>query len=229
MTRARFGLKTLGTCLLVVLGMTALMASGAQASWLIGGNPLNGERALQISAHSESILQVPAKLLEKLCTTVSAGAGSKIETVIGAPLNYILVILNFTNCQTIANHVVVPGCRPAEPVVIRAEGELFLHNGDEYILLTPDDAINNRFGRLDFPAATCALPDTNLTGSMVLECLTASLTAGDCLTNEVNHRVSQAPVALFPGHGLLFGANAAALNGVMNFELVSGEVWSGHD
>jgi hypothetical protein len=57
-----------------------------------------------------------------------------------------------------------------------AKGQFFLHEGEEYILLEGHEVVGGvpRFGRLDFPEE-CALPDTNLGGSVVVECLNSSL------------------------------------------------------
>lgn len=226
MARARFGSRTLGACLLAVLGLSAFMAGGAQGSWLVGEGLLVDEKPLKAQAHNELILNVPSKLLEKLCTEVHLGGGSKVSPF---PLSYMLLVLHLENCQTISQHKVVPGCKPTEPVVMKAHGTLIHHGGEDYLLLTPDDAVNNRFGRLDFPVATCALPDTNLSGSIVLQCLTQALSqSGTCLSHEKSHLVSEAPSVLFPGHGLLYGASAATLSGILNLELTSGENWSGH-
>jgi hypothetical protein len=211
-----------------VLGMTAFMASGAQAKWLVGSGTLSGTKEVKAKAHTEFIMSVPSKNLKKLCTTVAAAAGSLINS---APLAFILLVLNYTNCQTLINDVVQPQCKHKEPIIMKAKGQVFLHEGEEYILLTGDEEVSPgvfRFGRLDFPEA-CALPDTNVTGSLVLEGLNSSLsTSGNFLEHVVSHLVQQASSALFPGHGLLYGTNSATLSGIANLELVSGETWSAH-
>jgi hypothetical protein len=227
MSYARQG-RGLGLCLLAVLGLMAFMAVGAQGKWLVGAGTLSGTKEVKVKAHSELVLSVPSKNLLKLCTEVSAGAGSLINST---PLGFILLVLSLTNCQTLINNVVQVNCKPKEPVVMKAKGQVFLHEGEEYILLTGDEEIAGgsfRFARIDFPE-TCALPDTNLSGSIVLECLNSSLgTAGNCLEHSVSHLVQQAPAALFPGDGLLYGINAATVSGIGNAELTSGETWSAH-
>jgi hypothetical protein len=227
MTRARFSAKALGPCLVAVLSLTAFMATSAQAKWLVGSGTLSGTKEVKIKAHTELVLSVPSQNLKKLCTEVSAGAGSLINST---PLGFILLVLNLTSCETIVSGVVQVKCKPKEPVKLSAKGQVFLHAGEEYILLEGDEVVGGvpRFARIDFPEE-CALPDTNLSGSAVLECLTSSLnTSGSCLDHSVSHLVQQAPVSLFPGDGLKYGVNAATVSGIGNAELASGEAWSAH-
>jgi hypothetical protein len=227
MNRSRIGLKTLGVCVVAMLSLTAFMASSAQAKWLVGAGTLSGTKELKGKAHTEGILDVPSQNLEILCTAVAAGAGSLINST---PLAFILGVLNFTNCQTLVSKVVNAKCKPKEPIKATGKGQVFLHNGEEYVLLEGHEVVGavTRFARVEFIEG-CALPNTNVTGSVVLECLNASLsTSGNCLEHTASHLVQEAPAALFPSDGLKYGVNTANILGIANAELVSGEAWSAH-
>jgi hypothetical protein len=242
MTYARRVLRTLGACLFAALGLMAMTATGAQAAeeWLIEGarapdpTPIHAAiHPLKADLKKHVVFLIPAKKLEILCSELVSDDGLLIQNTL------ILILLLFKKCDTIQNGVVLKSCQLAEPLDIGLLGHLFLHGEPKkltYILFEPDDKVLNRFGRFDFPEA-CALPDTNLNGAFVAECLGEKLekkeeTGTDyCLEELVHHLIQQAPEELFPKDVLLYGVNPALFDGILDLLLSGaneGKRWSGH-
>lgn len=212
-------------CKLVILGVLAAlsvlapMPTSALAEWLVSET----YKEVRVEQHeSHGWLLVPSKALKVLCETITT-LDAKILFI---PASGVLVIIHFEKCTTFSNEKESVGCTPKEPIVVKAEGTLIEHNASIYVLLTPDDTVNNRFTRIDFPGATCALPDTNITGSITLECLNLSLEPDDCSSDELSHLFTQSSLGL--GDQLLYGVSAATLDGVGEVRLVSDEAWSAH-
>jgi len=229
MSHARVGVRAFGLCLVAALGLMAFMAAGAQATWLVKGATLaaKADKPAEISNHSAlGKLLVPAKNLTLDCTTLASDDGL-LNPASG--LGEVLGTLLFTGCSTLQPEgTTLAKCKPKEPIEAKGKGNLILHNADTYLLIEPEVAGGN-FTRIDFPVE-CALPDTNITGSLVLECLGPNLEKGKelCLKEEVTHLAQQAPTALFPSDGLFYGVSPATIDGVAKAKLTSGETWAGH-
>jgi hypothetical protein len=236
MSYARHG-RRLGVCLVAALGLMGLMAAGAQATWLVNGATLAAKagKAVEVLNHSAVITKlIPAKNLAIDCKLVHSDDGllnpaSGVGEILGT-----LLLTECTTLQPIGT--AVAKCKLKEPEEIKGKGNLFLHNGDTYILLEPEEGI---FTRVDFPEE-CALPDTNIAGSIVLECLGPNLEKGKdlCLKEEVTHLFQEAPSSLFAGQteggvtlpkdGLLYGVSPLTIDGVVKATLASKETWAGH-
>ncbi len=134
------------------------------------------------------------------------------------------------------------GCKPKEPIVANGIGEGFLHPVKEltYLIVKPDQG--NRFTTLEFNEETCALPNAEIGGEIVGECLNEKLETMEeasghpdlCLEEAVHHLVQEAkaPRSLFKlSTELKYGANPAFIDGIADAFLTGtyeGKKWSGH-
>jgi hypothetical protein len=233
-------LRMLGLGLMAALSLMAFVgATQASALWLESGAtiaanlPGNAKIVGLESEHAvvHSVLEVPAKELEILCKAAKAAGGQLLSGTV-----LVSGKLEFSECQTFQKKVLSKGCTPAEPIVSeKILAHLILHPAGEltYALIEPE-APATRFALIDFNEETCALPDTNVTGSVVAECLgeewqlMATTKVDYCLSELKNHLITEAPRALFPSDVLKYGANEAFIHGVLNVFLNTGNPFSGH-
>jgi hypothetical protein len=217
------GLKALGLSFLAVLGLMAFMAAGASANWLVEGKELHVTEEVAVKTHVEGNLLVPAQKLEIKCTIVEGK-----DLLLQALSTLASGKVAFKGCVTTQNGKLAPNCDPInQPITAGGTAHLILHNGAEYVLFKP---VGGLFTTVEFDPAKCALvEDSEVTGTLVAECLTEALGAGNCLNEEVAHLLrAHANQALF-GAGLFFGENSATLDGIAATALAGKAAkWSGH-
>lgn len=246
-------LRMLGLGLMAALSLMAFVgATQASALWLesgatIASNLPGNAKIVGLEPATEGgtagavhgVLEVPAKELEILCAEGKANEGQLLSGTV-----LVSGILEFSKCETFQKKVLSKGCTPKEPIVTtKILAHLILHPTGEltYALLEPESG--TKFALIDFNEETCALPDTEVTGSVVAECLGEKYelmknnpTVDYCLQELANHLITEAPRALFTkeeggkkvGDILKYGANEAFIKGVLNVFLNTGNKWSGH-
>jgi hypothetical protein len=233
---------------MAVLGLMAVSASGAQAieGWLVNKETLTKKVTGEAVIHPlkngtvHGVLLVPAKELEILCKKLKTSEGL-LETVV-----LVLGILEFTECETFQKKVLNKNCKPKEPITATVLAHLFLHNALTYVLLEPDGANGEpgkKFTLIDFNEETCALPDSEVKGEAVAECLDEELKTMEeatgkpdlCLVDLVNHLIQEAPsrslFGITEAKELKYGANPAFIDGILKAFLTGehkGMTWSGH-
>jgi len=232
-------LKMLGLGLMAALSLTAFVGvTQASAVWLESGTTIASNlegNAKIVGLESEhavvhGVLEVPAKELKILCKKSAADDGLLLSGTV-----LVKGTLLFTECETFQKEKLSAGCKPIEPIVGKALGHLILHPTGEltYVLIEPEEGAT-RFARIEFNEEKCALPNTDVTGSVVAECLgeewqlMASTGVDYCLSELVNHLITEAPRSLFPSDVLKYGANEAFIRGVLSVALNTGNKWSGH-
>lgn len=203
---------------LSTLAMTMSLVAGAQAEVRVNGAKLTTEKEVTGEAHQLTNFLVPAKNIELLCSTHIIDEG----IILANDEGHGAILL--TGCKFFLSGIESKGCKPKEPLLATGHGKLFLYESATHILVDPPGS--EPYARVDFPAATCALPDTSIRGTAVAECLTPALqrVASDCETERTQHLVQQVAA---PEHGLFYGVNAAFFDGIAEVELVSGETFSG--
>jgi hypothetical protein len=231
-------LRTLGLCLMAALSLMAFVgATQASALWLESGVTIASNLEINAkvvgleAAHSvvHVVLEIPAKEFELLCKKVVAAKDGLLLT--GTVL--IKKLLEFTECENFQKKVLSKGCKPSEPIVFSFLSHLILHAELTYILDEPEEG-QTRFASIDYNEETCALPDSTITGSLVLECLgeewqlMATTKVDYCLSELKNHLITEAPRALFPSDVLKYGANEMFFRGVLSLALNTGNPFSGH-
>jgi hypothetical protein len=249
MSHKKRGLQTFGLTLIAVLGLTAFMAVGAQANWLVleGGIAveLPANETVEVTAHQLPILLVPEETkLEIDCKTI-AGVGLKL---IGKSAKAEgKVALN--QCTTKQEGKAAEGCNPLnQPIVLGGTATVILHtDGKNYILFAPNAGLP--FTELEFNPATCSLPQFDeIKGNLVAECgllkeeevknakgefelkTTGEFVSNDCNKHMQWHLLQLAPAALFPSDVFKFGKKIMRLDGIVKVELSGtrkGLLWSG--
>jgi hypothetical protein len=223
--------RALGLALMVVLGLMALGASGAQGNWLIlhNGQTVQNEVNVPIalSAHTHiTYLVADAFKTEILCTTASA------DDLLLFPLSTLaLGITLVSGCTTFQSGKASPNCNPInQPIAFQEIWHLVLHNGKNYLLVKNEKPATFEFGEL------CALGEEIVeTGSLGFECghLSAGVFVGlDCK----NHQVTQLLRPVVPqsllGDSLKWGANTVTVDGILAWKidggLYLGDAWGGH-
>ncbi len=223
--KAKCRFRALGLSFVAVLGLMGLMAVGASAGWLIEGSYISLHEPVAVSAHQEGNLLVAEQELEILCATVESE--NFRLWVVGTASGSV----EFSECKTWQNGKEQPGCSPQnEPIVAGANANPVLHSSVNYVHIEPFGS--GAFTTVQFNPAKCALvEDSEITGSLVIECLTAKLAASDCKNSEAVHNLRAAPSQALFKAGLSFGENQAVLDGVVAVELAgenSGAAWAGH-
>jgi hypothetical protein len=232
-------LRMLGLGLMAALSLMAFVgATQASAEWnesgsiiasnLEGNAKIVGLETEQAVVHG--VLSVPAKELEILCKKVTAGK----DSLLIAKSSEVKGTLEFTECANFQKKVESKGCKPAEPITTtKIVGRLILHEGRNYVLIEPEAGPSTKFATIDYNEETCALPDADVTGSTVAECLgekyelSATTKVDYCATELVNHLITEAPRTLFTKDILKYGANEAFIKGVVSVGLNTGNKWSG--
>ncbi len=225
MTHARHRAVRLSLLLSALLGLMSFLTTLAygQEVKVLGAKLAAPSETASGSAHVEGNFLVPSQGLQILCAnyTVQEGVIFNNGTAQGKG--------QASSCKTWVKGVENKGCKPIEPISGSGKGKMILHNGKVYLLGEPD--ASGTYGILKFNEETCALPpSTKITGTTVGECLTSSLTAGNCTEELVTHLVQQAPEALFPGDTLKFGLNTVRIDGIAAVSMTGankGCKWSG--
>lgn len=236
-------LRMLGLGLMAALSLMAFAgATQASALWLENGATIAVNLTLNaeiVGLEKEQTVKhivflIPNKELELLCTEVKAKDGLLLTGTV-----LIKGTLEFTNCKNFQKKVESKGCKPTEPIIVKVLAHLILHNTLTYLLAEPEEG-STRFTTIDYPEETCALPDTEITGTFVWEGLGENYelhatTGIDYLLQELaNHLITEASRSLFPKDVLKYGANEMFFDGVLNLFLIdskgvkTGAKWSGH-
>ncbi len=209
MSHATCGLKALGLSFLVALSLMAFAASGAQAvaEMKVSGSKLVTNETLEGVAVSPYLATIPGQKLEIHCKTVNTH-WIWLSGDWWFERQHLL-----SGCETLQNGKAVVACNPInQPVVFSAIALPILHNNVTYLLMEPE--AGGVFGTMQFNSETCALAeDTEITGSYVLECLTAGGVSGNCNEELATHNVRPASTALFSKDALSFGENPMTITG----------------
>lgn len=247
--------RKLGLCAMTTFALMASVgATQASALWLESGTTIaaNLEGNIKIvglepekeggtAGAVHGTVEIPAKELELLC----ASAKAKDELLLTGTV-LLKKTVELTECKTFQKKKESTGCKPSEPIVAKALEHLILHetvlNGEKeellekgftYVLIEPEEG-KKQFTTVDFNEETCALPDTEATGTVVAECLgekyelEVNTKVDYCLQELVNHLLTEAPRKLFTKDILKYGANEMFIKGVLNLFLNTGNKWSGH-
>jgi hypothetical protein len=228
----------IGLVLVVVLSIVIPVA--AQAEWLSQGSKAEEGAPLGIQIHPFPftkgeklfIVLVPSPELKIKCTKGESEEGSLVQP------NAILVALKLSACVVNWTGIEFSKCSPI--ISINALGRLFLHEGEgkklTYIEWEADEEAAAIIG-VDYASnELCPLTDAVIHGRVVTECLSESLLhtyetgQDECLLEHVHHLIAEAPPQLFPKYTLKYGAGNAQvfLDGILDLQLVSGKLWSGH-
>jgi hypothetical protein len=223
--------RALGLSLVVVLGLMALGASGAQGNWLIlhNGGTSEAKVSVVVSAQSEGNIKVAdAFTTEILCSTFAAQ-----ELVLTEKSTSGSGKVKFSGCKTWQSGKQQANCKPVEPIVAGGETHLVLHNGKNYLLYLPTSG--KSFAVVEF-GELCALgEEVVVTGDLTFECGHLNPPGTwlflDCSGHQVTHLVRPVvPQSLFAA-GIKFGANSATLSGIAAVSLSGlflGDAWGGH-
>src|SRR6478609_8437704 len=133
-------LRTLGISFAAILGLTAVMAVGAQANWLVlhpvTKTVVEPEVTLEIKKHSEHfILLIPSLSLGLLCAKVEGDPTAPVKLLAASTIAHGHVI--FRECKTTIKGVESPGCKPTEPILAGGLFLLILHNSINWMLFEP--------------------------------------------------------------------------------------------
>ncbi len=255
MRHAKHGLGALGVCLMAALGLMALSAASASAAteaWLVEGKAITEHtnihaiiRKLEPKKEGEEtqkhlVLLVAEKNLAILCEELKTDDGLLFPKTPETGVEGLITLL-FSICKTEIKEKVNGGCKPIEPIVAETLFRLILHpkEGLNYLLFEPDPQGKHpkRFTEIEFNEETCALPNAEITGSLVAEGLGEKYELKEktgidyILTELVHHLITQAPAALFPEDVLKYGGLEARLDGVADTllsEPLLNKKWSGH-
>ncbi len=233
-------LKAFGLCLLALCGLTALMATSAQANWLVGGAELTTEnKNVLAKAHTTGKLIVSSLNFEIRCTTVE-GKGLKIvkSSTKGEGK------AAFSGCTAfqISDGKEQKNCKPKEPIL--AGGIVLLKpyalaKGAPLfsIVLFEPETEGGKFTTVELPEL-CALAETSdVTGTVAAACgqlKESKFASEDCNVASVSHLLLPV-VTLWLGKNdevqvkekMKFGENEATLEGIAAVELESKESWAG--
>jgi hypothetical protein len=233
-------LRALGLTVLALCGLTALMATSAQANWLENGVEVKENKNVVAAAHTPGTLVVASLNLEIKCTTL-ASEGLKIVASSATAEGKVA----FSGCTAFSKGVEASKCTP-ENQPIKAGGLalvklLALKEGGTLLnVVLFEQKGTEPFTTVKLPA-TCSLAETsNVTGSLVAECgilePVNTFVQEDCSTSRATHLL-QAPTQTIWFQGkedkekvedkLKFGANAATLLGIASATLASGNPWAG--
>ena len=208
-------------CLLVAAGLTMLMGSSSQAlaGWRVGGVELKAKESVGAEVHPlkkdkkrHHVITIPVlgKVLCKEFHVTIGGSGSiSLTPSVDATFQ-----IQYLGCETYdKKEVVVPSCKPTEPIKVGGKAHLILHNSRNYVLFEPEVA-GGKFTTIEF-GELCALVETSeIKGTLVAECLNTELVAVDCATESVHHLIEPAPAELFSTDTLKFGANSMTFEGI---------------
>jgi hypothetical protein len=231
-------LWVLGVSLLTALGLMGLTAVVAQAEgWLstITQNlPAHADiHPLKENEIKNVVASVPSQKLELLCRELETKEG-KLVADTSPPLA--TGTLNFQNCETFQKGKLNKGCKPKEPISMEVDIKLKLDKSTKLTYATVLPASGEIFTTLDFNEELCALPDTDIKGSIPVECLNEKLetmeeAAGNpdfCLEDMKHHLIQEvANHTLFPGT-LLYGKSEMFISGIFDLFLDTENPFSGH-
>lgn len=205
MSHGKRGPKVLGLSLLAVLGLTALIASSAQAlTWDLDKIEITAATSFDGRLKEELLLLVPALNLIIHCNQLTVEDGLLLLD------NTAHLGLVLSQCKTLVKGLEMKACVP-EILLSNLKILPFLHNEKIYLLFEPLFA-GQPFLVIHFKEE-CVLPLANATGSVVYECEDGFLTPIDCKTPKISHLIKPANPSLFPGDLLVYGKNPASIHG----------------
>jgi hypothetical protein len=219
MTYTKHGLRVLVLCLAAAFSLLAVTAVAAQAaSWDVGGSALASDTqgvTAAATSGSEFLLLVPAKELIIHCKKVVADSPGSVLNLDGSATADLL----FSECTTLSKGVLQKNCDPGT-ILAGVKALQILHNGVDYLLFEPSLA-TGVFATITF-GGLCSLPSpTNITGSIVAECLTS------CQTSSTSFDIKQASTTLFPTDVLKYGTSEALLDGTALVGITGGGAFNG--
>lgn len=213
MNHSKLGTKALGLCLLAALSVMAIAAAGAQAKGHLFVNLqlLNSEVEFEALEPVHGVMlttfgggETPLQILceegevhDGLLSTEGSGTGEVL----------------ISKCRTLISSLIKANCKPLEPIVAKVKGLLIHHNGDTYILASPQSGLT--FTTLHLGELCAVGENIEITGHGVAECgllSGGSWTHEDCSVEKVEHEIQQAPAVLF-SDGLKFGTRSAIVDG----------------
>lgn len=213
MVLARRCAKSLRTILLTALGLTILMAAGAQAiTWDESGKEITVDLLIGGGLKETAKLKIPGLNIEVRCTSVDVEKDSRLR----AAFNDALAFLQYLGCTT---HLISTGKEQPEctPTVLLMKAKIipFLHNNVVKLLALPETG--PAFGTIDFPGACIFTETGSVTGSVVFECEDGTLILRSCsfpaikqLIKPVTHPVQ---LKLYSNDVLKFSGQVALLEG----------------
>jgi hypothetical protein len=229
MSHRKHGLKALGLSFLVVLGLMAFSAAGAQAA---GEYDVNGHTLTELGLSEESITGEGVAGTTSLLLVQLPGLHILIHCSLLHATGKILLggvshgTITFSTCHTKINGSFEPECDPIEPIIANVLNNLILHGSPTatYILFEGSGA-GSLFTTLVFPEGCLFIPEeVEITGSVVTECLTVA-----CSTSNATHKITPNNSGLFPSDRLFFGATEATFTGEAELKLSgihSGQGWA---
>jgi len=212
---------------MAALGLMSVTAMSAQAvnttleSGVVTTTNLPANATLE-SAKATLDSEVLGGSIEVHCTTL-ATTGAVIKP--GATGE---AVLKFTGCETLLNHVASMVCLPKEPIESSVKLEGYLHNSEEYILVSPSNG-TLKFTELKFDKEPgCSFgPNIEITGHAILQDCTK-----EGLVDKVKHLVEQIAGTThdLEGHknALKFGAKTMRLLGSAWIEMNTHNTWAFH-
>lgn len=225
MSHAKYSFKTLCISVLTTLGLMALMAASVEAAALwdvqLPREKLLLNEAIDIEDLGEGLLSVPAINLVIHCKKLE-DHGALLAAETGTAQGTLL----HSECLTLSNGVDQPNCKPIEPIVsaVLILQELAVPNG-AVKLLAEHLGSEKKFATIKYPG-TCALPETNVKGSVLFECVSGPTHA--TLLSCFHDRVTQylKPTVAQTGDSLSYGLSAATISGVIEVKM-SGATYAG--
>jgi hypothetical protein len=206
----RFGYKVLWFCLFAWISLMTFTTTDAQAKghWVITPPPdviAEEEGSDFVLLSTFGAAKTPIAIL---CGRIAIDEsellfeGSSTATIL------------FYTCQTEISGLLKTNCKPLEPITTKVKNLLLHHNSDTYVLISPNSG--TIFVTLHLGELCAAGEEVEVTGHAVAECgaiLGSLWHHEDCSTEKVVHEIRQAPVELFPKHGLNFGSKTASFDG----------------
>jgi len=222
MSRRKWGPRAFFSCLLVVLALTMLTTASANAegNWRIEGKNISESTTITGQGEGVYAFLVPSRNVELVFQSFAMDEGFLLPN----GTSYKVFLFTEGKVYTLSPALEeISSCKVGN-LTFKVKGELVLHNGITYELLSP--AEGTLLTTTTYSSGTgCPLPKTvPIPGSLVLE------DPGGLQSEAVSHLVEQTPGGLFPGHGMLFGTHPMELDGSFSLELTGehkGQKWSG--
>jgi hypothetical protein len=223
MSHSKLGPKALGLWLLTTLSVMALVATSAQAK----GHVFVNLQLLNSEVEFEALKPIHGELL----STYGLFNQFKLQVLCGEILLHDgLLAMDgsssgqalFSNCQTKLQLETNKNCKPLEPIVAKFKTLLIHHNGDTYILISPQ--AGSAFTTIHLGPLCPIGQNIEVRDHLIAECgrlvwLEFSFPHWkheDCNIEYIEQEIRQAPNGLFPSHTLKFGNRLALLDGDIN-------------
>ncbi len=217
----KYGLRFISLSVLTAVALAVCMAAGASAKWRVLGSDTLVDKEVVPSIHQNIVFLVPSLNLAITCTFI-LGSSTKIIA------NSILATgqLRFSSCTTKVKETAQPLCNPInQPIKLGGLARVVLGEGTRTLVLSEPEAAGGNFGAIEF-SKECALTETsNVSGKFLAECLTPALATASCSAEEFSHLAKQQASSK---DVLKFGKREMSADGVVKFELVEGDKWSGN-